>query len=81
MARADASSDYKESPLAADPAASGRRGLQTLPDASGPALRAFVANVLAAGAIIHTDGWRSQRGEESMEKYGADPTRGGTARA
>jgi hypothetical protein len=60
---------------------SGRLRLQTLPDASGPALRAFVANVVAAGAIIHTDGWRSQRGEESMEKYGADPTRGGTARA
>ncbi len=40
---------------------SGRLRLRPLDDASGPTLRAFVGDVVANGAVVHTDGWRSYR--------------------
>jgi transposase-like protein len=40
---------------------SGRLRLQLLPDASGASLTSFVAANVAAGAIVHTDGWQGYR--------------------
>ena len=36
---------------------SGRLRLQLLPDASAATLTGFVSSTVAAGAIVHTDGW------------------------
>jgi ISXO2-like transposase domain len=42
---------------------SGRLRLSVLPDASGDALGAFVADTVAPGAIVHTpDGWSGYQG-------------------
>ena len=41
---------------------SGRLRLQLLPDASAAALTPFVASSVAAGAIVHTDGWAGYGG-------------------
>jgi transposase-like protein len=41
---------------------SGRLRLQVLPDASGDSLGAFVADSVAAGATVHTDGWPGYAG-------------------
>jgi transposase-like protein len=43
-------------------AGSGRVRLQVLPDASGDSLGPFVQSTTAAGAIVHTDGWRGYLG-------------------
>jgi transposase-like protein len=43
-------------------AGSGRLRLSVLPDASGDALGAFVADTVAPGAIVHTDGWSGYQG-------------------
>jgi len=51
---------------------SGRLRLQVLPDASGPSLRAFVLATTAAGAIVHTDGWK---GYDRLAKLGYDHRR------
>jgi transposase-like protein len=40
---------------------SGRVRLRALPDVSGATLRAFVTDAVAAGAIVHTDGWQGYR--------------------
>jgi transposase-like protein len=36
----------------------GRLGLAALPDASGRSLGGFVAENLAKGSVVHTDGWK-----------------------
>jgi len=41
---------------------SGRLRLQLLPDASSASLTGFVAATVAAGAIVHTDGWQGYGG-------------------
>lgn len=41
---------------------SGRLRLQVLEDASGDSLTGFVSASVAAGAIVHTDGWRGYAG-------------------
>ncbi len=41
---------------------SGRLRMQVLPDASGASRDRFVAANVAAGAIVHTDGWSGYRG-------------------
>jgi transposase-like protein len=41
---------------------SGRLRLQTLSDASGPTLEAFVQATTAPGAIVHTDAWAGYNG-------------------
>jgi transposase-like protein len=41
---------------------SGRLRLQLLPDASAASLTPFVASSVAAGAIVHTDGWAGYSG-------------------
>jgi transposase-like protein len=51
---------------------SGRLRLRVLPDASGPSLRAFVQATTAAGAIVHTDGWK---GYDRLAKLGYDHRR------
>lgn len=48
---------------------SGRLRLAVLPDASGPSLQNFVAETTVAGAIVHTDAWRSYLG---LRKLGYD---------
>lgn len=51
---------------------SGRVRLAVLPNASGPALQNFVVATTAAGAIVHTDAWRSYIG---LGKLGYDHRR------
>lgn len=51
---------------------SGRLRLQVLSDASGASLRAFVQATTAAGAIVHTDGWK---GYDRLAKLGYDHRR------
>ena len=41
---------------------SGRLRLQLLPDASSASLTRFVSSTVAAGAIVHTDGWQGYSG-------------------
>jgi transposase-like protein len=41
---------------------SGRLRLQVLPDASGDTLISWLCELVAAGAIVHTDGWRGYSG-------------------
>ena len=41
---------------------SGRLRLQLLPDASSASLTGFVSSTVAAGAIVHTDGWQGYSG-------------------
>ena len=41
---------------------SGRLRLQLLPDASGVSLTGFVSSSVAAGALVHTDGWQGYSG-------------------
>jgi transposase-like protein len=48
---------------------SGRLRLAVISDASGPSLQNFVRDTTAAGAIVHTDGWRSYNG---LAKLGYD---------
>jgi hypothetical protein len=57
---------------------SGRVRLQVLADASGDSLGSFVQATTAAGAIVHTDGWR---GYLPIAKLGYDhrPRKQGTA--
>lgn len=40
---------------------SGRIRMQVIPDASAASLIAFIADNVAAGAIVHTDGWMSYK--------------------
>ena len=42
-------------------AGSGRVRMQIVPDASTAALCGFVTDVVAPGAVVHTDGWNSYR--------------------
>lgn len=51
---------------------SGRLRLAVLPDASGPALRAFTKATTEPGAIVHTDGLQSYR---VLAKHGYDHRR------
>jgi transposase-like protein len=48
---------------------SGRLRLQLLPDASAGSLTSFVASSVAAGAIVHTDGWH---GYDRLQAAGFD---------
>ena len=45
----------------------GRIRLQRIPDASGESLVGFVREVVAPGAIVHTDGWTAYPG---LARYG-----------
>ena len=48
---------------------SGRLRMKVIPDASGKTLGSFVAETVAAGAIVHTDGWQ---GYVPLTKNGYD---------
>jgi transposase-like protein len=48
---------------------SGRLRLQLLPDASAASLTRFVSSTVAAGAIVHTDGWH---GYDRLHSAGFD---------
>ncbi|TFD53013.1 hypothetical protein E3T55_05805 [Cryobacterium frigoriphilum] len=43
---------------------SGRVRMTVIPNASGDTLRGFVADNVAPGAIVHTDGWMGYRLDE-----------------
>ena len=45
----------------------GRIRLRRLLDASGPSLTAFVQDAIAAGSVVHTDGWP---GYDPLERHG-----------
>jgi transposase-like protein len=40
----------------------GRIRLSTIPDASGPSLRGFIAEAIEPGSLVHTDGWEGYAG-------------------
>lgn len=48
---------------------SGRIRMRAVPDASGPSLGGFVADVIAPGSVVHTDGWKGYNG---LRKLGYD---------
>jgi len=45
---------------------SGRLRLQLLADASAASFRSFICSSVAAGAIVHTDGWSGYRGLDGV---------------
>ena len=45
-----------------NPKGFGRVRMRHVPDASGASLEPFVCDVVAAGAVVHTDGWKGYNG-------------------
>jgi transposase-like protein len=44
----------------------GRIRMQCIPDASKPALHAFVQQTIEPGSVVHTDGWDSYKGIDAL---------------